>query len=134
MIVRVYLVGGVGRDGRGTRGTTNAAVGVTSRLLLSRMAWGSNGTRSLLFLCSNAYEPLPLTYVPATARNGWLDSGRGCGRCARARHAQCRRLYHDPVIRPSDNITVLGRGDRSTVFRDTYKIGIITIYGRFVYK
>jgi len=47
-------------------------------------------------------EPLPLTYVPATVQHGWLDSGYGCGRCARARRAQCRRVYHDPVIGPSD--------------------------------
>lgn len=66
----------------------------------------------------NAYRTvLPLTYVPATVRHGWLDSGHGCGQCARARHAQCRRLYHDPV-RPTI-ITVLGPGDR--IYHDTYK-------------
>lgn len=72
------------------------------------------------FPLSYAYRTvLPLTYVPATVRHGWLDSGHGCGQCTRARHPQCRRLYHDPV-RPTI-ITVLGPGDRITVSHDTYK-------------
>lgn len=99
MIVRAYLFGGVGRGGRGTRGTPNWAVGVTSRLLLGWTVRGpvepDRPDRYFSFVQTRT-EPLPLTYVPATVRHGWLGSGHGRGRCARARHAQCRQLYHGP--------------------------------------
>jgi len=100
VIVRGYLIGRVGRSGRGTRGTPNGALGVTSRLPLGWKARGPVEPDRYFSFVQTRTEPLPLTYVPATVRHGWLDSGLGCGQCARARRAQCRRLYHDPAIGP----------------------------------